>query len=155
MSLQEQFVQSRGEPVIVGDTSVLQMDRIPIIRGRVKINFESASEECVSGVSLKSLKGSILLSNGEKVNRVNVWFEKGLPNEIIHQVECPDGELRIWNIYRIKHIDGSVTEDSWTNNAGMVLDCISGNTRKYRCSHGIGEFSNSDLIFEIRTEKDR
>lgn len=140
MTLQAEFAKSRGRPVQVGGYSVVQMDRIPITRGTVTVTFEQGNADLVCGVALKSAKGSILLPNGERVPLLHIWDEPGVSRTAPYEVDCKDGELRVWNIYRVQHASGLVTEDSWTGNAGMVVEHTGENRRRYRCSCGSGDF---------------
>ena len=78
-----------------------------------------------------------------------LWNEEGLADRVEYEVECMNGELKIWNTYRICHINGSITEDSWTNNACMCIKEISSTKRKYYCSDGVGEIDLGNHIFEI------
>jgi len=116
MSLQEKFMQVRGAPISVGSLTVNQLDRLPIQHALVTIKF--MSDHHGNGVALKSAKGGIVLTDGRKVGLLYIWNDTSLPQETKHIVDCPDGELKVWNIYRVHHANGQVTEDSWTGNAG-------------------------------------
>lgn len=150
-SLQELFIESKGAPVVLGDCSVIQMDRIPIKSGIVSVEFQG---EPVGryGVALKSAKGGIVLSDGRTAPLVHVWDEPDRPRKALHRIDCPDGELRVWNVYRTKHHNGEVTEDAWTGNAGMVVDYQGPNIRSYRCSSGLGAFNPDEFAFLLRWE---
>ena len=147
-SLQQMFIESNGCPVMVGQCRVMQMDRIPIGSADVTIRF-LGQPTGIHGVILKSAKGGISLSDGRAVKSLCVWDDPDLPREVTHHVECPDGELRVWNVYRIAHPTGEVTEDSWTGNAGMVLVCEDARLRRYKCSAGPGPFDPDQFNFEI------
>lgn len=147
-SLQQMFIESGGHPVMVGQHRVMQMDRVPVESGDVTIRFHGRPMG-IHGVILKSAKGGISLSDGRSVKSVCVWDDPSLPREVMHHVECPDAELRVWNVYRITHTTGVVTEDYWTNNAGMVLVCEDTGRRRYKCSAGPGPFDPDQFEFEI------
>lgn len=68
--------------------------------------------------------------------------------------ECQTGRLKVWNIYRVGHPSG-VTEDQWTGNAGMVLAAETPESRRYRCSDGVGAFDLSDFEFEVQWSEAR
>lgn len=146
MTLQEQFIRERGSAITVDHYTVVQMDRLPVHEARVTIKFLQGDGG--QGVALKSAKGSITLSDGHSASLVHIWNEPNLPSEVTHFVRCPDGELRIWNIYRVKHPTGEVTEDAWTGNAGMIVEHVAERKRHYRCSSGPGHF-DPNFEFEI------
>ena len=147
-SLQQMFIESNGCPVMVGQYRVMQGDRIPLESADVTIRF-LGQPTGIHGVILKSAKGGISLSDGRVVKSLCVWDDPDLPREATHHVECPDGDLRVWNVYRIAHPTGEVTEDSWTGNAGMVLVCEDARLRRYKCSAGPGPFDPDQFEFEI------
>jgi hypothetical protein len=133
----------------MGDIAIVQMDRIAIRRGIITVTFLERKPSVPQGVALKSAKGFIKLSNGRKEKLVYVWDEEHLPKTVDHEVSCPDGELRIWNIYKANSEKDVRKADAWTNNAGMIVEDITSQKRRYRCSNGIGEFDPTDLILEI------
>lgn len=147
MSLMEEFLRNLGAPVKIGSREVVQMDRIPIHNGIITVRFRCAAAD--NGVALKAASGKIFLSDGRHVPLLHIWNELHLPLNVTHVVSCPNKELRIWNIYRSKHPDGSVTEDAWTGNAGMIVEMINSAHRRYRCSNGTGAFDPS-FEFEIK-----
>jgi hypothetical protein len=151
--LQTKFLISKGQPINVDGNVAVQMDRIPIKCGTVTVSFLSAKSPAAQGVAFKSAKGGIKLSDGKKVKLVYVWDEKKLPKVVRHEVVCPDGVLRLWNIYKIGDERDLTRADAWTNNAGMVIDELGLNKRRYRCSDGLGEFDPDDLIFEVEWEQ--
>jgi len=149
MNLQEEFLKSEGKPIKVGGHEIVQGDRIPIKRGTVRITFIGNISSDGIAIKSKPKRGGIEMSNGKFVRLLHIFDEPSLPRQVQHRVNCPDGELRIWNIYKTKQRDGSVTIDSWTGNAGMIVEYISPNSRRYSCSKGTGNFDPTDLTFEI------
>jgi len=147
--LQELFIESRGESVQVGQQYVVQRDLIPVKYGNVTVRF-LGQPEGIHGVVFKSIKGGVTLSDGSVVRTVHIWDETELPREVTHHVECPDGKLSVWNIYRTKHRTGEITEDYFTGNAGMVVICKAPKVRRYNCSAGPGPFDPEQFLFEIR-----
>src|SRR5205807_1167153 len=101
-------------------------------------------------VCLKADKCVIKLSDGSTVRRLYIWHEPDLPAKVEHNVSClRGGRLKFWNIYRVSHSDGTVTEEQWTGNAGMILVDESQRSRHYRCSDGVGPFDERDLELVI------
>jgi hypothetical protein len=147
-SLQELFVESRGAAVIVNGCSVVQMLRVPMNRGRVTIRF-LGQPTTTNGVVLKCAAGGIKLSDGRRVKSVKVWDDPNLPRDVVHEVECLDGELRIWNVYRVEHKNGVFSEDSWTGNSGMVIVHNESGVLRCCCSSGLGAFDPSEFVFEV------
>lgn len=146
MTLQEQFLQNHGAPLLIEGRVVLQIDRIPIKRGKLRIEFRGNYSG--SGIALKSKNGGLELSDGEWVPLLHIWDEPGLPRVAEHRVDCQDGELRIWNVYKNTHPGGRITTDCWTGNAGMIIEDVGRNVRRYKCSNGTGVF-NPQFEFEI------
>ncbi len=149
MALQTDFLQTNGGPVMREGDSVVQMDRIPISTGLVRIAFQRGNAEQTCGLALESAKGAIYLSGGERVTLLHIWDEQELPRTVAYRVDCPDGELRVWNIYRTEHASGLVTEDAWTGNAGMIVTQVGKRRRQYRCSCGPGDFDPSNQHVNI------
>jgi hypothetical protein len=149
MTLADLFRQSRGRPIEFNGQTVVLMDRIPIKRGKVCLELlgERRNPDC--GIALESSKGAIQLSDGKKVRLLHTWDDPRLPRNVEHEVRCPDGELKVWNIYRTRHSSGLVTVDAWTGNAGMLVKRINDNCREYACSSGPGEFDPSELVVRI------
>ena len=146
MTLQQRFIQSNGLPVVVGNDSVFQMDRLPIKDAQVVIKFITQNEDW--GIALKSSKGSIILEKGEKVKLLHIWSDPKYEAEVSYDVKCPDGELKVWNIYKTRHSSGFVTVDQWTYNSGMILVKETPSSRLYSACCEIGPFS-PNFQFEI------
>ncbi|MCC6699388.1 MAG: hypothetical protein IT365_27430 [Candidatus Hydrogenedentes bacterium] len=147
-SLQYRFLESHGNPLQIGNMKVIQCDRLAISKGIVKLRFLSEATG-KQGVALKAKKGGIRMSDGKRVQRLNIWHETNLPPNVEYEVECPTGELTLWNIYRMQHPDGSMTEDEWTGNAGMIIVEQKNGYRRYGCSDSFDTFSPANLEFEV------
>jgi hypothetical protein len=148
-TLQEMFVASGGRPIQFFDSLVRQADSIPIVEGLVTVRFLSGDAHG-HGIRLKAKRGWIELSDGSRSEVVDTWRSPDLPDEITYRVSSPSGSLSFWNVYKIVHSDGVVTEDMWTGNAGMVKVSEIQNKRTYACSPGgPDEFAPQRLIVEI------
>jgi hypothetical protein len=147
-SLQYAFVESRGKPVRVGKQIVTQADRVPIKKGRVRLVFLSAKGQ-EQGVYLKAKDGWVEMSDGGRTETLVVWKHPPLPDVVEHNVYCPSEGLTVWNAYRVVHPDGTVTEDMWTGNAGMVILEDAPQSRVYGCSTGEGDFDATQLVFRL------
>jgi hypothetical protein len=154
-SLQYRFIESKGKPIDVEGQTVIQMDRVPIRAANVRIQFLKRTGKVPNGITIKSQKGHILLSDGEKVKGVNIWDQKDLPREVEHAVLCPDGQLLVWNIYHAIANEPLTRGEAWTGNAGMIIEKVSANKRRYRCSDGIGDFDPTDLVFELEWQESK
>jgi hypothetical protein len=151
-SLQQQFLESLGAPIRVGELIVVQMDRVRIPSHAVlEIIFvgESVQTDNAAVIAV-SRKGNIFFADSTKAAAVAVWDEAGLPRRARYDVIAPDGWLDVYNKYRVRHSSGLVTEDSFTGNAGMVVTDLAPNARSYECSRGPGPFDKRTLIFELR-----
>jgi hypothetical protein len=150
-TLQEQFVETRGQPLHLDGVEVVQMDRIAVRHGVVSVSTNSA---CAGqGIALKAPSGAIRLSDGQAVPLLHIWFDPGLPLAVAHEVDCREGELRVWNIFRTVHPNGAITEDKWTGNAGMAIVDAQPRRRRYRCSPGTAESFNPQLHVTIEAEE--
>ena len=147
-TLQDLFIQSQGKPVSVGDRVVTQLCRIPVRRGVVEFRFISPPDSD-QGLCVKAKGGAIVLSDGTSTETLHIWHEPGLPETVVHRVACPYGELLVWNIYRVHHTTGEITEDYWTGNAGMVALHEGSGHRRYACSDWRTPFDPSVLIFQV------
>lgn len=149
-TLQEQFLASKGQPIQCDGNVIIQMDVVSIPEhANVKVSFLGASYFAGNGVAIKARGGRIYLSDGSYAETVCIWDTPEHSRSVIHKVFAPNRELRVWNVYRIEHSSGAITEDSWTGNAGMIVEQQSGQIRRYRCSNGIGARNFADLMFEV------
>jgi hypothetical protein len=153
-SLQTQFIESRGKPILLRERLVCQMDIIPITTGVLTIEFIKISSRIRQGVAIKVDKGAIAVSEEKNAKLIHVWHGDDLPLVVEHSVESRGSFVKIWNIY---NINGSnlAQGDCWTNNAGMVVEVLGVSHRRYYCSDGIGEFNPTDMIFEIKWLDDK
>ena len=149
MTLQYKFIESKGNPINYNGTLVSQMDEIPINSDKIRVVFEGGNSELVNGVVLKLTSGYIELPNGSRVKSLKIWNDIKLPNDMTYIVNCPEQKLKVWNIYKITHTNGLVTEDAWTNNSCMHVQCISLSKRRYNCSDGIGDVDLKNFMFEL------
>lgn len=149
-SLQEEFLAAGGGPLRVDEVEVVQGDRIALRHATVHVSARKHVEG--QGIALKAGSGRIKLSDGRAVRLVHIWFDGGLPLTVSHEVECKDGELRVWNVYRVTHSTGLTTEESWTGNAGMVITEKLPSRRHYLCSPGTA--SRFDPQLEVVIEVD-
>jgi len=148
-SLQQLFTESNGKPVVVGNAIVKQSDTVPMMKGKVTIRFVGG-DLSDQGLRLKAKRGWIELSDGSRAEVVDTWRDPDRPDEISYEVSCPSGCLMLWNIYRLIHASGVITEDMWTGNAGMVMTSGGPNRRTYACSPGgKSEFNPNGLIVEL------
>lgn len=147
-SLQEEFCQTQGAPVERSGKSIIQMDRIPLSSGKVTITFQTPPRKPLQGVALKVSRGGLVLPDGKQVKLLYVWNSPGCPSAASYGVKSLDGELRLWNIYKLDERSESLeTAEQWTGNAGMIVEPISGFQKRYCCSNGVGAFTPDDLIF--------
>lgn len=152
-SLQEAFLRSRGEAVRIGESLVRQMVEIPLKRGEITVEFLSELNGR-HGISISSKNGWIRLSDGSTTPRLHIWNEPGLPSSVTHEFESRDGVIRIWNVYRIRHPSGIVTEDYFTGNAGIVVLEQGPSHVRLGCSGGLGDFDPQELVVEISWTED-
>lgn len=153
-TLQSLFVKSNGKPIRIGDREVVQTCTIPISHGIVHIRLISPPNTDQGLCIDARTGGSIDLTNRSSTQRLHIWHEPGLHRSVTHRIDCPMNELLIWNIYRVHHPTGEMTEDYWTGNAGMVLLESSPNRRRYGCSDWRSPFDPSAIEFEVEWGND-
>lgn len=152
-SFQQQFMESMGKPIQYNGKLVLQGDVLSIPESAlVTISFAGEKAFQDNGLILKASGGRILLNDGRSVESLKIWDSDRFPRSVTYEVYAPNRELRVWNIYRITHRSGLITEDSWTGNAGMLVELRSNNVRRYRCSNSIGEPTFAALVFDLTCE---
>ena len=149
--LQYLFIESKGSPVQIGAEIVTQMDTIPLVDGLLTVALKGQLDGR-SGVCLKLPTGQLLLSDGSAVKAVHIWNEANFPAVVIHRVCGACDGVRVWNVYRVTHPNGTTTEDSFTGNAGMVVTRTGSQAREYSCSVGPGNFNPRDFVFSIEWE---
>ncbi|HZT01151.1 MAG TPA: hypothetical protein VFA39_02665 [Steroidobacteraceae bacterium] len=150
-SLQQQFLESHGAPVTLGELTVIQMDRVMIpVHSTIEVTFvgEKVYSDCAAVLGV-SRKGKIKLSDGTYATAVAIWDQSDLPRVVNHEVIAPDGCLQVYNKYRVQHPSGLATEESFTGNAGMVVTDLGPNVRLYECSKGPGSFDKRALVFKV------
>jgi hypothetical protein len=153
-TLQQMFVDSKGGPVFVGTKKVIQMDRIPVASSNVTVQLLGKMTG-IHGVRLKTRRGEISFSDGSTGKSVCIWADPSLPSTVMYHVDTMDAELRVWNVYRTKHLTGEVTVDSWTGNAGMTIEYEAENLRRYGCSAGPGSFDPHEFKLQISWDDGR
>jgi hypothetical protein len=151
-TLQELFLKCGGNPVVVDQHQLVQVGKVPIGRGIVRIKLLSPPN-VDQGVRLKVKNGAIELTDGSRAESVVIWHVPGLPKIVTHRVDCPNNELLIWNTYRIHQPTGEVTDDYWTGNAAMALLESSPNRFRYGCSDWKGSFDPWAIEFEVEWEE--
>ena len=102
------FVESCGAPVIVAGQQVVQLDNILVHKGTIRVSMTSQLNG-KHGVCLKNDKGGILLSDESRTKRLHIWNNPELPSVVEHRIDCRDGQLKVWNIYRVTHPEGVIT----------------------------------------------
>lgn len=149
MSLQYDFIKSKGAPVTVGPHTVFQRDTLDIFGGDITVRFVCSARSPIQGVQLSVKKGgAIELSDGTYTERLDIWHAPELPPVVIYKVRTIDGHLYVHNRYMVHTSGDAWLPEHWTGNAGMTLIESESNRRLYGCSDGLGEFTAEDLIFE-------
>jgi len=153
MTLKEQFIESHGRPVMVGDQQVSQLARIPLSQGVVQFRFVSPPD-ADQGICVNAKGGAIEMPDGSTCERLHIWHAPGSPERVTHRLTCPAGEFLVWNVYRVHHPDGTTTEDNLTGDAGMVLLQQGPSYRRFGCSDGRTPFDPSALVFDVEWVND-
>jgi hypothetical protein len=140
-----------GQPVVVGDVIKAPLS------GTVRLEFISSSIDGLEGagelqgadLDVSRGSGSITLSDGSKVSLLRTWFEPGLPPEVTYPYESPSGVVGTYNVCQIA-LGGTVRDEKWSDNAGMIVEEEGELSRLYRCSHCLADppdFTN--LVYRV------
>jgi hypothetical protein len=141
-SFEQEFINSKGMPVIYKGIELIGMDRVPVkenFSGHLRvISINSEWEQCIR----MRVEGSITIESDTGKNFV-LWAN-GIKGDVHFIGKSKNKQLYIWNGWRRK--DGGV--DAWLNGAAMIAE-INGNTRRYKCNDGHPDDNFDDLIFEV------
>lgn len=149
-NLQGTFVETLGNPIPFGNVMIVQGDRWDLDGPAVvEIRFLGSNIYIQDSIRLSfRKKGRITLSDATKARALAVEDRSELPRWTRHFVE-PKGEtLLVYNAYEIAR-GGKTFTESWTGNAGMIVEEVTATKRIYSCSNGRGEFDQNDLQFEV------
>jgi len=150
MSLAEQFQQSRGKPIMVGDQQIIQMYAIEMpTRAQVQLKWVSTHSNLKQGIKIKLDKGDISVE-GKKYQFIVLWQDTS-PN-IVNFTCLPkkkNSVLKIWNVWEIDGI-----EQAWVGDAGIVIDQTQTDLFRLNCSNGVDGPNFNDLIFEVFVSKE-
>ena len=156
-SLQYLFIESKGRPLeISGIGKIYQIDEIKVDFSKIKISFAEGNSTVTCGISLKLYNGYFNIGCNKKVSHLYIWDDKGLSKTITYDITSLsnlNAILKVWNIYRIHHKSGLITEDQFTNNAGMLIESNSTNQKIYHCSDGIGKFDLENQVFKVELDR--
>ncbi|WP_349407788.1 hypothetical protein [Pseudalkalibacillus sp. SCS-8] len=142
VSFQEEFMKSRGKPIVYKGKTIMMLDRIAIgKKSKIRIKFEKTNSEWDQGISLKVDKGIIV--EGEEIKHLRLW-EKHAPSYLEYDVETNNGELLLWNIWDT----GNGSTDAWINGAAMIAQDLD-NGKIYFCNDGHPDDNFDDLVFKI------
>lgn len=148
-TLAERFAEAKGTPIEVDGTTVINMYRRAVSRGkRVHVDAVASTPSPLQGIRIKMNQGTISI-NEKDLKDVVVWLDTAPSTfEFVCNPQNETGaELRIWNCWRDA---GGVTQ-AWIGNAGIVVEETAGQA-VLRCSSGIGPFDPSDLEIRLRFE---
>ncbi len=148
--LQDAFIDSLGEPIQFGKEEIVQADRWEL-SGPTVVEVRLVGDSVYTDDSVRlsfKKKGRIFLSDDKKVRAVAIHDHTSLPRWTRHYID-PKGEaLLVYNAYEVKH-GGQIMTESWTSNAGMIVEHVSPDMRSYECSNGQGGFDRTNLRFEV------
>jgi len=140
----------RPDYILWGGLRIKTSDSIAIPRhGVVRCEFLSSNTKVEQGFDL-SLDGWLRLKEGEEVSLLRTWNDPRYESLVEYPFQSNDGQLWVWNVYKMSYPSGQVVEEKWTENAGMLIDEISPTERIYHCSHGMAHPPDFEsLVFKI------
>lgn len=119
--------------------------------GIIKIEFISAIDDIQQGVDVKIDAGAIRLETGEEAPVLRTWYDDRYEDTVEYPFHTSSDRLCIWNVYKLQHPSGRVTEEKWTGNSGFVVEQLNVGTRLYRCSPGgLSRPTFEGLVVKIR-----
>ena len=83
------------------------------------------------------VSGWLQLEKGEQVSLLRTWRDDRYEDAVEYPFFTRDGQLWVWNVYKMRYPGGKVVEGKWTENAGFWVESVSDFERIYHCSHGM------------------
>jgi hypothetical protein len=143
MSIEQLFLESRGQPVVYKGQTICMVDRIDVAEDQVlKVTFEEIRSDWRQGVCL-TVNGEFEVAGQVIQNSVVLWHDTS-PTAIEVHVQARDGTCQIKNVWDI----GDGVMQSWHNGAAMIVH-RSMSTRRYKCNDGRDDEDFDDLVFTI------
>jgi hypothetical protein len=161
-SLNERFMESKGEPVKVGGLTVYSQYKRPLSAGdRFHLTFADTNSDLVQGITLRAMSGTwpnpkrrrpyggTLRVNDVESSAITLWMDTAPRRVTIDCVKASsDAFLAVSNRWR--YADGF--EDEYTNCAGIVIENSSHGVT-LRCSNGFKEVDFANLVVELTLER--
>lgn len=128
-------------------------DSIPVPqRGIVRAAFLAAKGDVEQGFDIK-VDGWFELAMGEHVPHLRTWKDEKLEDVVEYPFFSNDGQLWVWNVYKMRYPGGQTVDEKWTGNAGFWVEPISERERIYHCSHGMAAHPDFEsLRFKVMIE---
>ena len=118
-------------------------------KGVVRAEFVKCDNEMEQGFDIK-VNGSLELEKGEKVRLLRTWYDVRLESVVKYPFHSDDGQLWIWNVYKVRYPNERIVEERWTGNAGFWVEEKSPSHFAFHCSPGPLTVPNFEsLVFEI------
>jgi hypothetical protein len=119
-------------------------------KGVVEAAFLQAKEGVEQGFDLK-VNGWFCLKGGEQIPVLRTWKEDRYEDAVVYPFVSQDGQMWVWNVFKMEYPGGQVVEEKWTENAGFWVEMRSEVERIYHCSHGMATPPDFEsLVFKIR-----
>lgn len=146
MSFGEEYIRTRGAPILHEGRTVVPALQEPVQPGQV-VGFRwlRAIPSPPQGIRIE-LKEGLLVVNGEEVKSSVVWRETS-PDEFEFVCKCKrPTELTVWNCWK----DTRGTMQAWIGNAGMSIDrSVDGRVIEVH-ANSRHEITFQDSVFELR-----
>ncbi len=144
MSFQQQFMESKGQPIYYNGIELKMIDRFKLYSSITKLNvtFLSTKSAWKQGIVLQT-KGLFEINDSKFPNKIVLW-EHTAPKMIEMIIKSKDRLLIVYNAWMIE--DGTI--HSWHNGGAMCVE-ENENYRVYNCNDGYPDDDFDDLVFRI------
>lgn len=149
-NLHDYFLETGGQPFAYGSAEIVQTDRW-FLEGPCVLEVRFAGNPNFPNDAVRlsfQARGKVQLSDGALVRVAEIHDDPALPRWSRHKVEPRGDHLLVYNAYKVVR-NGEFFMESWTGNAGLIVEQIAPDTRRYACSNGLGSFDQRNLQFEV------
>lgn len=144
-SFQEQFMETRGQPIVYQGKTLFLMDNFPLENStRLRLFFETCNSEWRQGVALH-VDGNVEV-NGRVIGKpqhIVLWHDTA-PEIVELDVRTKTATVRVYNVWD----SGDGMTDAGHNGSAMIIE-ETPNGRRYRCNDGLADDDFDDIVFRI------
>jgi len=156
----ELFIETKGQPIIYKDITILRVDKFPVSNGDILIaSIEQTNSNYRQGFIIDvtgycELDGEIVKKG--KCVRMMFW-QNTMPKQFKLKVFTKQDFVYVYNIWEETsfYLAGGIIRresiDYFVNGAAMIVEEIE-NGKRYRCNDGEPDEDFNDIIFTVQKE---